>query len=456
MQLSRLKQIDTAKDGLSLISVMVSIVIVGILAVMAKPSVDSIYARARMAEAKNNLLTARKLQQNRVLNLPGTVYESYDPIGYLGGGSHNCTNQAETFRVGDCKSLRYNYSANVNGRFFEIVAHAPSDKDNKYIMAGCTGAGSSIYNHNSGDVWAITNSGNPQHCRDILEFCPKQQASYTGGCDGINGSGRLAKGTPKAILPSPPSSPSPPSPPSNPSPTPTCSCSSACGNWSYSYGNWGTCSYKSSYSNYVRQRPYSGTRSCTGCSKCSTSTSGTTIQYCTPPSTPTPTSTPTPSPAPSPYCPPNVVPLAPPGRCDTECGCWYSNTTVNWSPSTSTFCSGRAFTQWRDVRSVRTCPVNSNCSSTSTDRQIREEYGTKSCPTSTLTPTPPCSCSTACGNWSYSYGNWGACSYTFYGHYIRQRSYSGTRSCTGCTKCSTSTSGTDAQYCTSQTPTPTP
>ena len=159
-------------NGFSLISVMVSIVIIGILATMAKPSVDAIFARARMGEVKNNLLVSRKMQQNRVLNSPGTVYESYDPIGYLGGGSHDCTNTTETFLVGSCESLRYNYSANVNGKHFEIVAHAPSDQANKYIISGCTGAGSSVYNHNSGDVWAITDGGNPQHCRNILEFCP--------------------------------------------------------------------------------------------------------------------------------------------------------------------------------------------------------------------------------------------------------------------------------------------
>ena len=45
----------TDKQAFSLINVMVAMTIIGILAVMAKPSVDAIYTRARMAEARSNL-----------------------------------------------------------------------------------------------------------------------------------------------------------------------------------------------------------------------------------------------------------------------------------------------------------------------------------------------------------------------------------------------------------------
>ena len=183
----------TDKQAFSLISVMVAIVIIGIMAVMAKPSVDAIYTRARMAEARSNLEFIKRSQGQWFLSTGSGAYEEFPPltplprrgIGYIGGGSYNCpTTFPVTFAPGACKSLRYNYVSDPYsaGSMLEVVAFAPSDMGRHYVYAGCNGAGSTIHGHSQGDVWAIRNQSQPQHCRNILAFCPSPSGSATNGC----------------------------------------------------------------------------------------------------------------------------------------------------------------------------------------------------------------------------------------------------------------------------------
>lgn len=244
--------------GFTLMSVVVSVALIGILALIAKPSVDSIFARARMGEAKTNLEIIRLSQEALVLSMAGTnasKYEQFDEMGYLGSGNHDCSANPETFRVGNCRSLRYNYQSNVNGKYFEVIAHAPSDRAKQYLMAGCAGAGASVYGETTGDVWAISNGGNPEHCRNILDYCPTPRTNNSVLCVGINGSGRLTRGIPDVIYPppatpgaSPPSTPGTPgaSPPSTPRPSPTPTCDACCTRWQR------TAAAQTQFDNYVR------------------------------------------------------------------------------------------------------------------------------------------------------------------------------------------------------------
>ena len=118
-------------------SVMVSLTLVGILAVLAKPAVDSTFARARMAEAKTNLTLIRRSQEVWVYdttnNNAGT-YEQFSAIGYTGNGNYSSSCNANTFAPLGCNSLRYNYISTVNGKNFQVVAHAPSDKSKQYLF----------------------------------------------------------------------------------------------------------------------------------------------------------------------------------------------------------------------------------------------------------------------------------------------------------------------------------
>ena len=469
MQLSKVKQIGTANNGFSLISVMVAIVILGILAVMAKPTVDSIYARARMAEAKNNLEFIKRSQEQRYL-----THKSYEPfpasgtggsgIGYIGNGNHNCPSPSpHTFVPGACESLRYNYRAKVRPGIFEVEAVAPSDKEKYYIYAGCDGAGTSIYNKNKGDVWIIRNHSNPIHCRDILDFCPSATGKGKNGCKSL-----IAFNTAPAL------------------PLPTCA--TACGNWSsWNYTSWSpsTSSYCSGTS-FTQTRTKYRTRTCPSGSICSKNESSQQSQ------TATGTSLSCSccgnygswsysgswSPSTSSYCSgtsftqtrgmtrSRTCPVG--STCTTtqssstsrtatgtslSCSCCgnYGSWTYygSWSPSTSSYCSGTNFTQTRSTRRTRSCPSGSNCTQTQYSSTNRNATGTKSC------TTPNCSnCDTACTNVNYS--NCGTCSYRWanggYGYY--EYCY---RTRNNCGSCSSSCSGAGWAYrnC-SLTPTPTP
>ena len=406
MQLSKVKQIDTANNGFSLISVMVAIVILGILAVMGKPAVDSIYARARMAEAKNNLEFIKRSQEQQYL-----THKSYEQfptsgtaaIGYIGGGSHNCPNPSpRTFVPGACESLRYNYRARVRPGIFEVEAVAPSDKEKYYIYAGCDGAGTSIYNKNKGDVWIIRNHSNPIHCRDILDFCPSAAGKVKQGCKSL-----IAFNTAPAL------------------PLPTCA--TACSNWSsWNYTSWSpsTSSYCSGTS-FTQTRTKYRTRTCPSGSICSKNESSQQSQTATGTSL---------------SC-----------SCCGNYGSWsYSG---SWSPSTSSYCSGTSFTQTRGMTRSRTCPVGSTCTTTQSSSTSRTATGTGT----------SCSCCGNYGSWTY-YGSWSpsTSSYCSGTNFTQTRSTRRTRSCPSGSNCtqtqysSTNRNATGTKSCTTPIPPPTP
>ena len=181
------------KKGFTLMGMAVTVATIGILAVMARPAIETMYARGRQGEVKTNLHEIKVVQTTHVLN-NGGVY-GFDQFGYTGGGNYKCSASdmpGETFGWNPlgCNSLRYNYESRVqpagSGKLagYELVAHAPADQGEQYLYIGCNGAGSSIYGQASGDVWRLRMGGNPEVCRSIMDFCPDVSSKASKRCEG--------------------------------------------------------------------------------------------------------------------------------------------------------------------------------------------------------------------------------------------------------------------------------
>ena len=92
----------------------VTVATIGIVAVMAKPAVETMFTRARQAEAKTILHEIKAVQTAHIRVNSGVF--GFDKFGYMGGGVYKCA-------VGDlpdaefgwtpaaCQTLRYNYEA---------------------------------------------------------------------------------------------------------------------------------------------------------------------------------------------------------------------------------------------------------------------------------------------------------------------------------------------------------
>ena len=188
-------------NGFTLMGMAVTVATIGILAVMARPAVETMYARARRAEVKANLHEIKAVQTAHI-RANGMVYE-FDKFGYMGSGVYKCAvadlpGSVFGWTPAGCRSLRYNYetiagvpqaSAVSSGtplsrNTYEVIAHAPGDQGAQYIYVGCNGAGSSIYGQSSGDVWRLRMGGIPEVCRNILDFCPNVSSKAKQHCDG--------------------------------------------------------------------------------------------------------------------------------------------------------------------------------------------------------------------------------------------------------------------------------
>ena len=185
-------------NGFSLPSVIMGITLTGVLAGLAKPSVDAFLARMAQKEARNTLLELQAAQRTHMIN-DGSLY-AFDKFGYVGAGSYNCDGSASPtdggfgYRPLGCKSMNYSYEAWVNpvgysgsgsatdnlGDSYEIIAHAPSDVTNR-IYFGCDGKGSSVYGYDTGDVWRIRTGSPPELCRDVVLACNDKNPD-TGRC----------------------------------------------------------------------------------------------------------------------------------------------------------------------------------------------------------------------------------------------------------------------------------
>ena len=195
-----------SEQGITLMGVLVSIAIMGIMASLAMPSLDTLTARARQKEAKRALLDIQAAQLHHLYQQPARFF-TFDRFGYMGGGSYNCDGSALpkftksgsgsdfVFSGNGCKGMRYSYQAfakqqgsggtgaaqSDRATDYIVIAHAPSDEGNR-IMFGCEGAGSAVLGYATGDVWMVRKDTPPQLCRDVVNACNGGNAN-TGRCD---------------------------------------------------------------------------------------------------------------------------------------------------------------------------------------------------------------------------------------------------------------------------------
>ena len=419
------------REGVSVIQIAVAISVAGIIALMVTPVVDHTVARARRAEATFNLKHIANLQKTHFEQ--ENKFASFPQIGYTGNGNHSCNNLTNalgfTLAKEECESLRYNYKTEPVGtdifyyNNYSAIAHAPSDHQDYYVYPGCEGAGSSNTNKNYGDMLAVWHMSDPQVCRNIISFCPAPLSNAA-----VDGCATLAN-----LVPANPLVGVSPQVPSSPPPACT-TCSCCCGSLGSGSTTWlpdpsTVCSGVS----FTQTGTYKRHRSCNcpanlNCPTTWTNPNTTTRQ--------------------------NVgTKICCNNSCSAGCGNWSSGTWSQWSPSRSTQCSGTTFTQSRTQTKTRTCSnlcAGTSCNTTWTSApQTRNTTGTNPCPT----PIPPCSCSSACGNWKYnasSCGSWGSCS-----NGLQYRTCPTYRTCSGCSKCPITSSYTFSRACATPTPTPT-
>ena len=74
--------------GFTLMGMAVTVATLGILAVMARPAIETMFARARQAEVKSNLHEIKAVQTAHI-RVRGAVF-GFDKFGYMGGGVYKC------------------------------------------------------------------------------------------------------------------------------------------------------------------------------------------------------------------------------------------------------------------------------------------------------------------------------------------------------------------------------
>lgn len=138
--------------GFSLLELMVVVAIIGVLAAVAVPRFNIFRARARQAEAKNNLGVIFTLQE--AFKIDKEKY--YDGAATWGGAAMNtdatsqgyrtagsspiCEANKLGYRLANCDAARYRYwVAGATENVFLVVAAAHSDSTAKRIFPGCAG-----------------------------------------------------------------------------------------------------------------------------------------------------------------------------------------------------------------------------------------------------------------------------------------------------------------------------
>ncbi len=138
------------QKGFSLVELMVVVAIIGILSALAVPRFRAFQAKAKQAEAKNNLKHIYTLQMSYYGE--HEVYAAFDPVGRKGQCSkYNENPIGFTFdNIDACERLRYGYESTVDGSgetSFKAIATSGVGIFNQ-IMPGCDKA----------DVWEIDES----------------------------------------------------------------------------------------------------------------------------------------------------------------------------------------------------------------------------------------------------------------------------------------------------------
>ena len=172
------------KFAFSLVELMVTVGIVGIIATLATPRYKSFIASARRGEAKAQLHTIHTLQET--YRAEHGTYHSGLVIGYFKEGRKvRCEDDDNTgvemdnrlgFRPKNCDKLRYGYTTSGgDGRAF-----APSDAHQRWVYPDCNGCGDPECGEDQGDLIAIYAArGNPTVCRNITKYCPRDGVCAT-------------------------------------------------------------------------------------------------------------------------------------------------------------------------------------------------------------------------------------------------------------------------------------
>ncbi len=138
------------QKGFSLVELMVVVAIIGILSALAVPRFRTFQAKAKQAEAKNNLKHIYTLQMSYYGE--HEVYAEFDTVGRKGQCSkYNENPIGFTFdNIDACERLRYGYESRVDGggeTSFKAIATSGVGDLNQ-IMPGC----------DKEDIWQIDES----------------------------------------------------------------------------------------------------------------------------------------------------------------------------------------------------------------------------------------------------------------------------------------------------------